>query len=425
MRKTFPGHYRPTEDEFSELWNTCLFVLDTNVLLNLYRYSPETSEEFIGILNEMSDRLWIPHQVALEYQQRRPDVIAIQVDAHVEIQNLLKKLGDKLPSLRRDKDRSLERINSIFTEVDKELNERKREYLDLLNDDYLRDTITSLFEGKVGSPYSTEQLNEIYKKGEIRYEHETPPGYLDARDKEDMRKYGDMVLWLQVIDKAKETKKPIILVTDDRKDDWWLQRKGRTIGPRPELVEEMLSEAGVSFYMYRADQFMTYAQKYIERQVKQEAIDEVRDVRQRDEEYLKALQKVVYTRTEAPAFRIPYETVRAMEQAAGGIPYETLRAMGRQVQGVAMQAASLGAIDEALRAMEWQVQGVAMQAASLGTVDEALRAMGRQTQGAMQAAVPGTAEESTENAADGIISPDSEREEEPDEPDEQSSVGDK
>src|SRR5574341_1422396 len=105
MRKTFPGYYHPTEEEFSILWNTCLFVLDANVLLNLYRYSQETSGELIGVLKQISDRLWVPHQAALEYQQQRLQVIAQQLEAYDEMQELLSKtknqLEDKLNSLRR------------------------------------------------------------------------------------------------------------------------------------------------------------------------------------------------------------------------------------------------------------------------------------------------------------------------------------
>jgi len=409
------------------LWKNCLFVLDANVLLNLYRYSQETSAEFIGILDQISDRLWVPYQAALEYQQRRLDVIAQQVKAYDEIQKLLNETQNKLENGVRgfqrhpfiDADRLLKRIGRAFTAIKKELNKRKQEHPDLLEDDHLWDTITSLFEGKVGPPCSQERLDEIYKRGKIRYEREVPPGYLDV-NKEGVRKYGDLVLWFQVIDKAKETKEAIILVTDDRKEDWWLRFKGQTIGPRPELVEEMLSQAGVSFYMYQADQFMTYAQKYIEQQVKQKAIDEVRDVRRYDEEYLKALQEVVYTRTEAPAFRIPDETLRTMQQAQeaamqvmSGITDEALRAMQQQAQEAAMQAVSLGITDKALRAMQQQAQR-AMQAVSLGITEEALRAMQQQAQGAMQAAVLGTAEGTTESIAeDGTISLDSEPEEEP------------
>jgi len=221
-------------------------------------------------------------------------------------------------------DRFVKRIERAFTAIKRELNERKQEHPDLLEDDHLRDTITSLLEGKVGSPYSQEQLDEIYKRGKTRYERKIPPGYLDV-NKEGVRKYGDLVLWFQVIDKVKETKEPIILVTDDRKEDWWWQSKGKTIGPRPELIDEMFSEAGGSFYMYQADQFMKYAQKYLEREVKQEAIDEVRDIRRRDEEYM-----------------------RAMQVASLGITEAALRAMQQQLQQVqrAMQAASLGIAEE-------------------------------------------------------------------------------
>ena len=89
MKKIFPGYYRPTKKEFSNLWNSCLFVLDANVLLNLYRYSQETSDELIQILKQISDRLWIPHQAALEYQENRLQTIAKQLEVYDEIQILV------------------------------------------------------------------------------------------------------------------------------------------------------------------------------------------------------------------------------------------------------------------------------------------------------------------------------------------------
>jgi len=289
MRKTLPGYYRPTDEEFSELWENCLFVLDANVLLNLYCYSPETREELLGILGGISDRLWIPHQAALEYHQRHLGVIEQQTAAYDEIQKVLDKAWKKLASdlrslLRRGRhplvelDPLLERVKSVFTETKEELKKTKQEHPDWLDHDPIKDAITTLFEGKVGSPYPPERINEIYREGKTRYERKMPPGYQDA-DKGGVRQYGDLVLWFQVIDKATETKKPIILITDERKNDWWLDFKGKTIGPRPELVEEMATEAGVSFYMYAADPFMEYARKYLGAEVKQDAIDEIKDVR--------------------------------------------------------------------------------------------------------------------------------------------------
>ena len=66
MKKNFPGFYRPTKEEFAELWATCIFVVDANVLLNLYRYTSKTADQLIGILKDISDRLWIPYQAAFD-----------------------------------------------------------------------------------------------------------------------------------------------------------------------------------------------------------------------------------------------------------------------------------------------------------------------------------------------------------------------
>jgi hypothetical protein len=353
MKKTFPGYYCPTEDEFSELWQNCLFVLDANVLLNLYRYSPGTSEELIGILKEISDRLWVPHQAALEYQNNRLVVIEQQAAAYDAIQDELRKTQDKIDNELRsfarhpfiEVDRLLERIKNIFAEIGKELNELKQEHPDLFDGDHIRDAITVLLEGKVGSPYSFGRMDEIYKEGKTRYEHDMPPGYLD-RDKGSTRQYGDLVLWFQIIDKAKETKKPIIFITDDRKDDWWWRFKGKTIGPRPELIEEMLSQAGVSFYMYQSDPFMEHAQAYLKRQVKQEAIDEVREVRLRDEESMKAAQAATLRLWEQA------ERLRAMQQeiaSRGWEQMERLRAMDQET------AVRLWEQAEPLRAMQQEI----------------------------------------------------------------------
>jgi hypothetical protein len=85
-----------------------------------------------------------------------------------------------------------------------------------------------------------------------------------------------------LIDFAKSQNKPIILTTDDQKDDWWRIEKGKTLGPRPELIEEIRSKAGVAFYMYNASQFLIYAKEFLGFSVEQKAIDEVADVSQRD-----------------------------------------------------------------------------------------------------------------------------------------------
>ncbi len=47
MREKFVAYYQPTGQEFSELWEKCLFVIDTNVLLNLYRFPEQARNDFL------------------------------------------------------------------------------------------------------------------------------------------------------------------------------------------------------------------------------------------------------------------------------------------------------------------------------------------------------------------------------------------
>ncbi len=71
LRACHPGHYWPTEQEFAQLWEHALIVLDAGVLLDLHRYSEATREALLGILESIRDRVWVPHQAAAEYQRNR------------------------------------------------------------------------------------------------------------------------------------------------------------------------------------------------------------------------------------------------------------------------------------------------------------------------------------------------------------------
>ena len=286
MRKILQGYYRPTDEEFTNLWEKCIFVFDANILLNLYRYSPKTSSAIIKILKKISDRLWIPHHTALEFHNNRLIVQAQQVKAYNDIQSDIQKMqrnikntlqSDRHPFIK-DASNLLEKVKINLEAIETELVKKKNEYISLYTKNDVRDSIlleiTSLFEGKTGVEYSHDQLKKLYEDGKTRYSQRIPPGYRDASNDDSVRRYGDLIIWFQTIDKAKKTKKPIILVTDDKKDDWWRIHNGKTLAPRPELIHEMLSEAKVQFYMYNIDPFMKFNEKYLNETVKKEDIKE-------------------------------------------------------------------------------------------------------------------------------------------------------
>ena len=201
MRRIFSGYYRPSDEEFSDLWRDCLFVLDANVLLNLYRYSKDTNEDLIRVLSVVSERLWLPHQVALEYQDNRLDIISGQEIVYQEIPRILEDAQKKIRGLFRqehlsiDVDSMLKTVESAFEVIRRELNKHRSRHPDLFRNDHIRDTITSLFEGKVGLPYSQDEVDKLSRKGESRYQNQVPPGYKDLKDKQGRTKrYGSTVV---------------------------------------------------------------------------------------------------------------------------------------------------------------------------------------------------------------------------------------
>ena len=73
-----------------------------------------------------------------------------------------------------------------------------------------------------------------------------------------------------------------MFVTDDGKDDWWwkIESDGpKTVGPRPELVEEARSVGGIeTLLMYNPEGFLKFAKQFLKAPVSDETLKEVRDV---------------------------------------------------------------------------------------------------------------------------------------------------
>lgn len=286
MKNEFIGYYSPTGEEFEYLWEEALITFDANVLLNLYRYSEATRNELFKLLSRMKPRLWLPHQAALEYHRNRLSVIAGLEDAYEKIAESITDVENKLlgtlngysrhPLIQVDAITS--KLKRTISDIKEELSDTKKNHPQLIRDDPVRDEITKIFDGKVGPAYSEEQLREIYAEGKRRYEKQIPPGFKDDSKEDDLR-YGDLVVWKQLIDKAREAKKPLIFVTDDRKDDWWEKIKGKVVRPRPELIQEIWVSSEARFYMYQTVPFMEQAAKHLKRKVKQNAIDEIKEIR--------------------------------------------------------------------------------------------------------------------------------------------------
>lgn len=278
MRSKFSEHYRPTQEDFDLLWKEGLFVFDANVLLNLYRYSLKAQEQLVSVHRALGERSWLPHQAAEEFMLRRLDVIHKRRKSYGELRTSLRsalvEVESKVSNLHRDSEvelaEPLDKVRSSFEDLIghvRDLEDMAPEETNSPEDDEVWSSVEKIFEDRVGEPYTSERIEEIYREGEQRYAKHVPPGYEDGqKDSESSRdggerRFGDLILWYQALDKAKETQRPVVLITDDRKEDWWWKAHGKTIGPRPELIEEVREKAGVLFYMYRPDRFVEEADR--------------------------------------------------------------------------------------------------------------------------------------------------------------------
>ncbi|AZD21244.1 hypothetical protein C4K24_1931 [Pseudomonas chlororaphis subsp. aurantiaca] len=302
MKKEFPGYFANHADDIERLWGSCLFVLDANVLLSLYRYSDATRSELIQVFNSLSDRLWVPHQVAHEYLVNRLQVIGEQVKIY---DDSIKKIDALRNSLENNNYHpfvsaaSLRESVVVFDKLVEELGDNKAVHEARINLDEIKGQLEVLLENRVGEGFDRARLEVVLKDGKVRYEQKIPPGFSDAKKGGDSivfydlcKPYGDYIVWLQMIEKAKASNKPVIFVTGDSKEDWWVSFQGRTIGPRPQLIEEFMLETGNAFYMYSPDRFMERANLFLKQETSIDAMNEIRSLSvDEDADFLDAINK--------------------------------------------------------------------------------------------------------------------------------------
>ncbi len=399
VRDLFPEFHELTPDELEELWTDGTFVLDANVLLDLYRWSEETREDMIHVLRVLAEqgRLWLPHQAGIEYYRNRPQVIAEAASAY---DAMLKGIAEQRRSLKKPLETerhpfvstaALRRWDDSLGELEAQLKERQSQVHSLKSVDPLKQIIQDIFNDKVGKPFDQDTLAHIAEIGASRYRRSVPPGYLDAHYASEgaatCSTFGDLIIWFQMIEKAKRDGKPIIFVTGDLKEDWWWIAGGRRIGPRPELIAEMHGEAGIRFHMYSPHDLLAEARERLEIEVEEETLEEVARLEAADlTAPITSAQAQQMLALDARAVQHMEELMRAAQQMRMGPVEEAMRAAQQMRMGPigeAMRAAQqmrMGPIWEAMRAAQQMRMGPiweamrAVQQVRMGPIEEAMRA---------------------------------------------------
>lgn len=178
MKNVFPEYFVSDEDRLEALWDESLVVLDTNVLLDLYRYSDSARIALLDVLRVLGDRLWIPHQVAKEYFDNRLGVISSQGDIYSGIIKELNATKSKFNVASKHPfvtDSIFEGYVSAFDDVVKELDEKRKAHGARVSNDDIKQELSALLDGKVGSEFTEQDFIDIVAAGEIRFREGIPP----------------------------------------------------------------------------------------------------------------------------------------------------------------------------------------------------------------------------------------------------------
>ena len=288
MIDKFIGFIDYSEEEIKELWEKATFVVDTNILINFYKYTnKDSTKSLLDILKKLKevDRLWIPHQVALEYFFNFEENMLIQEEGYKSAQKDLVELKSKASTVINEIKSNSPYINTdIFQfyldsldEINKKLETTVQEEIEKLPDSATtKEDVLELITDIIGEPYTQSEIDVIEKEGIKRYENKIPPGFEDLKEnkKKNFRNYGDfmyqqlygdLIIWKQMIDKISnmEVSTPLIFITEDRKEDWW-EKDGRKIKkPHPALQQEFFNRTNQKYYMYRTDTFVKLAVDYL------------------------------------------------------------------------------------------------------------------------------------------------------------------
>ena len=281
MRKAISEYLELSNEEKGKIWDNGTFVFDTNVLLNLYRYSVSTRKSLMDALKGL-EMVWMPYQVALEFMKRREKTIFETVNRYQELKKDYNTyLSSVINNLRLSKEDDAVTKLTKFNEMWLEEQEKSDLIVEHPNNDVILNDLLDIFDDKTGEPFSEDILTEIYNEGRERYEKLIPPGYKDIK-KSDNKEYGDLILWKQMIEHSKENNKHMIFITNDQKEDWWNIVSGKTIGPRIELKKEFCKETGNKFMMYNMNTFLKMFNEKNSIKISEDVLKEVSETRERN-----------------------------------------------------------------------------------------------------------------------------------------------
>ena len=375
MKKLIEEQNRDWNAISENVWKDGIIVFDTNVLLNLYRYSEEARDELLELMKSFQKRLWMPYQVGLEFLANREAVIKWLHKGFKDLSGQVdecKKSFFKFYEGNYAKHRHINRLEleELFDQQLQPIKDKLKEWEEAAPDydkkDVVKNKILAMYNKRVGDDYNYDELLEIYAKGKVRYEHQIPPGYKDdTKDKREMgarHVYGDLIAWMQIMDYAKGKDKDVIFVGEDLKEDWWEKEDGKINKPRKELLDEFRYRTGKDIVFHTQKGFIEASKKNI----KETTMKEVERVREENQNIWETLSKLkesmgtIVPRYDFSALsRVPlpaFEEIQKLAMSQNLESIEKMRETWKPIQEHAEMYASLSKQMQELAGLGWKTK---------------------------------------------------------------------
>lgn len=298
------------------MYENAILVFDTSSLLELYFYSTDSAVEILEKCKyHFNDRIFLPNHVKFEYDKNREIIIKKQTLGYQNVFNKKESIGffakiiyqkEMIKKIITDTNNAIENFeqqfgnrqthpyfssmfieefkaevsdftmklavienSKIFSDFEDKLKAEKEDRIAEITNQIEQDILKEFIENNftIGDGYSFPELMDIISEGELRYSASIPPGYMDAKEKQSIQVYGDLIIWKQILKYAQSHSKPVIFVSDDTKEDWneiiegeeANKKKKRTDSKRPryeillefkDIVGEKIKKLKLSDFLY-------------------------------------------------------------------------------------------------------------------------------------------------------------------------------
>lgn len=304
---TIPGGL--PEEERRSFYTDGLVVLDTNVLLSLYEYTAPARNQILAALGQISEQLWLPYQVGLEFVRGRHRVIEkrtsilknapadvnrrleeikkVLSDASRDVENLLKKYANDehaAAELKQEVSSSLgtsisEWRKMLLAHIDKMKAEQDIVLNNFEGNDPVLQHVAELYGMRIGLPPPPEVTRRrVSDAVEYRFPNKIPPGFADSDKGDALHSAGDFLLWEEVIERARELPYPrrVLLISGDVKEDWYEPaEKGRGPRPWPSLHDEIRQRADGLLCLEKPTDFFQGVKRFLNVELAEETFEEI------------------------------------------------------------------------------------------------------------------------------------------------------